>query len=71
MQFSDEVDWKLSDFVIIGSLLIGGGLVYEFVSSKLSTHTQRVILGAVCILAILIIWAELAVGIFNTPFAGQ
>jgi hypothetical protein len=70
MQFSDEVNWKLSDFVIIGTLLIGSGLTFELVSSKVGTK-YRPVIAMIFIVAVLLIWAEMAVGIFGTPFAGS
>lgn len=71
MQFSDEVNWSVSDFVIAGVLLSGTGLLIELVISKVRGTGYRLAICAVVLLALLIVWAELAVGIFGTPFAGS
>lgn len=34
MQFTDEVNWTLSDFVVAGLLLLGTGLIFEMVFRK-------------------------------------
>lgn len=70
MQFSDEVDWKLADFVIIGALLLGTGFTYELVARRVSNPRHRVIIGIVLVVALLLAWAELAVGFLGTPIAG-
>ena len=71
MQFTDEVDWKIGDFIVMSVLLFGAGLAYEFIAKKMSTTAQRVAVGIVIGILFLLIWAELAVGIFGTPFAGS
>jgi peptidoglycan/LPS O-acetylase OafA/YrhL len=71
MQFSDEVDWKLADFIIAGVLLLGTGLICEFVMRKVKKKENRIALIVVIITVLLLIWAELAVGIFGTPLAGS
>ena len=71
MQFTSEVDWKLPDFVIMGVLLLGTGLLCELVMRKVKTTRNRIILCGALLLALFLIWAELAVGIFGTPFAGS
>ncbi|ESU27116.1 hypothetical protein FLJC2902T_22240 [Flavobacterium limnosediminis JC2902] len=71
MQFTDEVNWTLSDFVVAGVLLLGTGLMCEFVMRKVTKMEHRIGICAVILVALLIIWAELAVGIFGTPFAGS
>lgn len=71
MQFSDEVQWGPFDFLIIGTLLLGTGLAYELFSTKLTTRMQRGVLAIVLLVILFLIWAELAVGIFGTPFAGS
>ena len=70
-QFSDEVNWKIGDFIVMGILLLSAGLAYELLAKKMSTTTQRVAVGMAIGILFLIIWAELAVGIFGTPFAGS
>ena len=70
MQFTDEVDWDILDFTVMGVLLFGTGLLCELVLRLVKSIHNRVILcGAILILFILI-WAELAVGIFGSRFAG-
>lgn len=71
MQFSNEVDWKFNDFVIMGILLTGTGLVCEFVLRKVQSVRIRILICGTVLFAFLLIWAELAVGIFGTPFAGS
>jgi len=71
MQFSNEVNWSLSDFVIAGVLLLGTSLLIELVISKVRGTGYRLVICAVVLLALFLIWAELAVGIFGTPFAGS
>jgi len=66
MQFSNEVDWGLNDFIIIGVLLFGTGLLYELISKKLPSKKQRIIVGVILLIALPYLWAELAVGIFTT-----
>lgn len=65
MQFTDEMDWKLPDFIIVGILLFGTGLAYELISGSLPNKNHRIILGVVLLAALIYIWAELAVGIFT------
>lgn len=67
MQFTDEVVWTLADFVVIGALLFGTGLTYELITRKMENTTHRVVLGIVLLGALLLVWADLAVGIFNIP----
>ena len=71
MQFSSEVIWSLTDFIIMGILLLSVGLGIEFILRKIKHSQYRIafIIGA--ILLFLLIWAELAVGVFGTPFAGS
>lgn len=71
MQFTSEVNWSLADFIVAGVLLLGTGLLCEFVIRRVKTVRSRVILIAAILLVLFLIWAELAVGIFGTPFAGS
>lgn len=71
MQFTNEVDWKISDFIIMGTLLTLTGLAIELVRRTVKVTTWRIIISALILIFLLLTWAELAVGIFGTPFAGS
>lgn len=71
MQFTDQVDWDLSDFIVMGILLLGTGLSCELVLRKIKKTKHRIIICAILLILLFLIWAELAVGIFGSPFAGS
>ena len=71
MQFTDEVEWTLFDFVVAGGLLLGTGLLCELVLRKVKKTEYRIAICLALLAALVLIWAELAVGIFGTPIAGQ
>ncbi|MDO9261341.1 MAG: hypothetical protein Q7U08_05325 [Flavobacteriaceae bacterium] len=71
MQFTNEVAWTLFDFVVMGVLLLTTGLLCELVLRKVKKTAYRIALCIALLLALFIIWAELAVGVFGTPFGGQ
>jgi len=70
-RFNDEMDWKTGDFIVMGILLFSAGLAYELIAKKMSTTVYRVIVAIVIVIIFLLIWAELAVGIFGSPLAGS
>ncbi len=71
MQFTNEVNWSLSDFVIAGVLLFGTGLLCELVLRTVTKTEYRIAICLALLATLLLVWAELAVGIFGTPFAGS
>jgi hypothetical protein len=71
MQFTNEVNWSVSDFVIMGGLLFGTGLLCELIMRKVKSVTNRMIICGAVLFVFFLIWVELAVGLFNTPFAGS
>jgi hypothetical protein len=71
MQFTHEANWTLFDFVVAGSLLLSTGLLCEFVLRKMKNIQYRAAIMAAVLFVFLLIWIELAVGIFGTPFAGN
>ena len=71
MQFTNEVKWSLFDFMVAGTLLLGTGLMCELVMRKVNKIGNRIAICAVLLIALLLLWAELAVGIFGTPLAGS
>ncbi len=71
MQFTAEVNWTPFDFVVAGFLLIGTGLIFDLVIRKIKNIKYRIATSLVLLIALLLIWAELAVGIFGTPLSGS
>lgn len=71
MQLSDEVKWTLADFIIMGTLLVGAGLLIVFAMRKINNIAYRSVVIAAPLLALLIIWAELAVGVLGSLFTGS
>ena len=71
MQFTTEVDGDSRDFIMMGILLLGTGLLCELVLRKIQKIQHRLILCGFLLFALFLIWAELAVGIFGSPFAGS
>ena len=71
MLFSDQVKWTLFDFIVAGILLLGGSLTLEFILRKVKTTKHRIVLYVALFLVLFFVWAELAVGLFGTPFGGQ
>ncbi|MFO7720278.1 MAG: hypothetical protein R6W85_07545 [Gillisia sp.] len=71
MQLTDKVNWTLLDFVVAGILLLGTGLLVELVIRKVTNKNYQIAAIVVLFAVLFLVWAELAVGIFGTPFAGS
>ncbi|ALM09311.1 membrane protein [Sediminicola sp. YIK13] len=71
MQFTEEVHWTFSDFLVAGALLMGTGLMVDFTLRKVAQTKYRIAICVAIVIGLLLIWAELAVGIFGSPIAGN
>lgn len=71
MQFTTEADWSYFDFLIFGVILLIVGLVAELILRKIKRRINRIKLIAFLVIAFLLLWIELAVGIFGSPIAGN
>lgn len=71
MQFTSEVNWGIEDFALMAVLLFGTGLLIEVVLRYVQSKGNRILLCSLIIIALFLVWAELAVGIFGSPFAGS
>lgn len=71
MQFTSEVVWTLMDFVIAGVLLLSAGFAMVYLWKRLAQSNYRFYIIAGLILLFLLLWAELAVGIFGSPISGS
>jgi hypothetical protein len=65
MQFSDEWNWDLFDFVFAGTLLFGAALTYELVATKDGTTAYRAAVGVAVATALVLVWVNAAVGIIG------
>jgi hypothetical protein len=70
MQYTDEVKWSLLDFMVAAMLLLGTGFLIELVVNKFTQNKYRVPIVLALVLALIFIWAEMAVGILGTPISG-
>lgn len=68
---STAVNWSWFDFMVMGSLLLGLGLSTGFVLKKFKQSPNRLSYISAVIIVFLLIWAELAVGVFGSPLAGH
>ena len=71
MQFTNEVNWTLFDFIVAGVLLLGTGLAIEFVIRNIKKRSHKLIIVAIVLVLLFVTWAEMAVGIFDSPIAGS
>ena len=65
MQFSTEVKWELSDFAIMGAVLLSIGLAYELIARRSQKTTYRVAFGIGLLGAFLLFWVNGAVGLIG------
>jgi hypothetical protein len=70
---SNEVNWSFFDFIVMGILILSMSFgIKQVIMTTKNTNYRVLIIGMILLVFILIlIWVELAVGIFDTPFAGS
>ena len=71
MAFTDEINWSPFDFIIMGSLLIFLSIGINFVSNRTKNIKNRILYIVILVLIFMLLWAELAVGVFGTPSSGN
>ncbi len=71
MRFTPEVNWGVGDFAIATVLLVGTGVMVQLFRQHISNPKTKIILTFLAIATLVLLWAELAVGIFGSPFAGD
>ena len=70
MTWTDEVNWSLLDFCLMGVLLLTLSFAIRLIRLRFPQHQKRVYI-VVVILLFLLLWAELGVGVFGSPIAGD
>lgn len=71
MQFTTEINWKVSDFIVTTVLLFGTTLLIKLIFRVIKITNYRMALLVLLFILLLLLWTEFAVGIFGTPFAGS
>ena len=65
MLVTGEMNWGPGDFVAAGVLLAGTGSAFVLLTRKLTSTRSRLGIGALLGFLFLLVWAELAVGLFD------
>ncbi|MBP6597704.1 MAG: hypothetical protein KA196_09360 [Arenimonas sp.] len=65
MRFTAEVAWDRADFLVFGAMLVLACGAYELCAHLTTRRRWRVVAAAVISASFLLVWAELAVGIFD------
>ena len=71
MFVSNEVNWSFFDFIIMGILILSFSFGIKQVLKTIKNTKYRILIIGLILILFLLIWAELAVGIFGTPLAGS
>ena len=71
MMITDEINWSVFDFLMMGFLLTLLSAGINFVINCTTNFKKRILYIGILLLMFLLIWAELSVGIFYTPIAGN
>jgi hypothetical protein len=66
MQFTDEVNWSLSDFLVMGTLLFGTGSLLVWAVTLAEHLVYKLGMGIAIGTTFLMIWANLAVGLIGS-----
>ena len=71
MFVSNEVNWSFFDFIIMGILILSFSFGIKQVLKTIKNTKYRILIIGLILILFLLIWAELAVGIFDSPLAGS
>jgi hypothetical protein len=66
-----EMKWSKFDFAVMSVLLFGAGTAVELVLRLVKSTPYRIAIGGAILLAVFVVWVEIAVGVFGTRFAGS
>ena len=68
---SNQINWSFFDFFIMGILILSLSFGIKQVFKTTKNTKYRILIIGTIVIVFLLVWAELAVGIFDTPFAGN
>ena len=65
MQFTDEVNWDVYDFIIFGVMLVAAGGAIELAARMTPNKAYRTAVGVAVVAAFILVWVNGAVGIIG------
>ena len=68
--YINDFNWSLVDFIIMGVLIFSFLSFINFIRKKFS-GIKEILAIIIVVIVFILLWAELAVGIFGSPFAGN
>lgn len=69
--FVEGWNWSGFDFLVAAILLFGTVALISLVRAVVKNRNYRIIISLLIVAILVLVWMELAVGIFGTPFAGS
>lgn len=67
----DNFNWSWFDFTVMGLLLMAVGIFTVLIYNHIKNKKKRWLYIGLLAMVLFIIWAELAVGVFDTVIAGD
>ena len=71
MLLTSSVAWTAADFIVAALLLGSVTLMADITLRKVRSRRTATLLIGVLFMAVLVVWIELAVGLFGSPLAGS
>ena len=65
MQFTDEVNWDLADFIVFGIMLFIACGGFELATRMTKNTAYKIAIGLAIASVFLLVWMQLAVGLFS------
>ena len=66
-----ELDWSVFDFLVMTLLILSLSILINLILYYTDSSKLKLLLIFIVSILFLLIWAELAVGVFGTPLAGD
>jgi len=66
-----ELDWSRFDFLVMALLILSLSILINLILYYLNSSKLKLLSIFFLVILFLLIWAELAVGVFRTPLAGD
>jgi hypothetical protein len=65
MQFTNEMNWDETDFIVFGAMLLAACGTYELAARMMGNRAYRAAVGVAVAAAFILVWMNLAVGIIG------